>query len=211
MIESRLDTIYRIKQKVWHGSGRTAGLAGSRRGGVGKLPVLRPKDCRTEDSGAGLICRRQKAAEALTQSRLKGFTAMNKEMRAALEFLNMPGIRFAPQACTGAAVLPRAGYGGIPHLHQPWRRTPSPWPKSPRAVNFPVLCWRSRVPWPTATPCPPSSTMRSDTGVSGLAAGRIGQLLHQTAAGHQVLCITHTPQVAAFADNQLLIQKKRTR
>mgnify|MGYP001062875474 CR=1 FL=1 len=46
-----------------------------------------------------------------------------------------------------------------------------------------------------------------DTGVSGLAAGRIGQLLHQTARGHQVLCITHTPQVAAFADNQLLIQK----
>ena len=37
--------------------------------------------------------------------------------------------------------------------------------------------------------------------------GRIGQLLHQTARGHQVLCITHTPQVAAFADNQLLIQK----
>ena len=46
-----------------------------------------------------------------------------------------------------------------------------------------------------------------DTGVSGLAAGRIGQLLHQTAGGRQVLCITHTPQVAAFADNQLLIQK----
>ena len=42
-----------------------------------------------------------------------------------------------------------------------------------------------------------------DTGVSGLAAGRIGQLLHETAAGHQVLCITHTAQVAAFADNQI--------
>ena len=35
----------------------------------------------------------------------------------------------------------------------------------------------------------------------------VGQLLHQVAKGHQVLCITHTPQVAAFADNQLLIQK----
>lgn len=47
-----------------------------------------------------------------------------------------------------------------------------------------------------------------DTGVSGLAAGRIGQKLKQTASGHQVLCITHTPQIAAFADNQLLIEKK---
>lgn len=49
--------------------------------------------------------------------------------------------------------------------------------------------------------------MKSTPAFPGLAAGRIGQLLHQTARGHQVLCITHTPQVAAFADNQLLIQK----
>ena len=47
-----------------------------------------------------------------------------------------------------------------------------------------------------------------DTGVSGLAAGCIGQKLKQTASGHQVLCITHTQQIAAFADNQLLIEKK---
>lgn len=45
-----------------------------------------------------------------------------------------------------------------------------------------------------------------DTGVSGLAAGRIGQLLHQTRQAIRCL-LTHTPQVAAFADNQLLIQK----
>ena len=37
---------------------------------------------------------------------------------------------------------------------------------------------------------------------------RSGQKLKQTASGHQVLCITHTPQIAAFADNQLLIEKK---
>ena len=42
---------------------------------------------------------------------------------------------------------------------------------------------------------------------AGLAAGRIGEKLKQTASGHQVLCITHTAQIAAFADNQLLIRK----
>ena len=49
---------------------------------------------------------------------------------------------------------------------------------------------------------------RLDTGVSGLAASRIGRKLHQSSKGRQVLCITHTPQIAAFADNQLLIEKK---
>ena len=46
-----------------------------------------------------------------------------------------------------------------------------------------------------------------DTGVSGLAASRIGRKLHQSSKGRQVLCITHTAQIAAMADHHLLIQK----
>ncbi len=46
-----------------------------------------------------------------------------------------------------------------------------------------------------------------DTGVSGLAAGRIGEKLRQTARGRQVICITHTAQIAAQANSHLLIQK----
>ena len=37
---------------------------------------------------------------------------------------------------------------------------------------------------------------------------RIGELLKRTSAGRQILCITHTAQIAAFADRHLLIQKK---
>ena len=46
-----------------------------------------------------------------------------------------------------------------------------------------------------------------DSGVSGKAAGRIGEVLRQSAQGHQILCITHTAQIAALADCHLLIQK----
>ena len=45
------------------------------------------------------------AAEKLTQSRRKGFAAMNKEMKAALEFLNMPGIRL-PSSTRGGRCPP---------------------------------------------------------------------------------------------------------
>ena len=44
-----------------------------------------------------------------------------------------------------------------------------------------------------------------DSGVSGKAAGRIGEVLRQSAQGHQILCITHTAQIAALADCHLLI------
>ena len=46
-----------------------------------------------------------------------------------------------------------------------------------------------------------------DTGVSGASAQRIGVKLSQTARSHQVICVTHSAQVAAFADNHLLIEK----
>ena len=47
-----------------------------------------------------------------------------------------------------------------------------------------------------------------DAGMSGMAAGRVGQKLLETAhSGHQVICITHTAQIAACAQNHLLIEK----
>lgn len=49
--------------------------------------------------------------------------------------------------------------------------------------------------------------MRFDSGVSGKAASRIGEVLKQSAQDHQILCITHTAQIAALADCHLLIQK----
>ena len=35
----------------------------------------------------------------------------------------------------------------------------------------------------------------------------IGKLLKDTSKGKQVLCVTHSPQIAAFADNHMLIEK----
>ncbi len=46
-----------------------------------------------------------------------------------------------------------------------------------------------------------------DTGVSGKAAQKIGEKLYSMSRSSQVLCITHLPQIAAFADNQYLIEK----
>lgn len=46
-----------------------------------------------------------------------------------------------------------------------------------------------------------------DTGISGSAAGRVGKKLKQLSADRQSLCVTHQAQIAAFADNHLLISK----
>ena len=47
-----------------------------------------------------------------------------------------------------------------------------------------------------------------DTGVGGAVAEVIGRKLKEVADHHQVLCITHLPQIAAFADRHYLVRKQ---
>ncbi|MFN8944301.1 MAG: DNA repair protein RecN, partial [Pseudobdellovibrionaceae bacterium] len=47
-----------------------------------------------------------------------------------------------------------------------------------------------------------------DTGVSGQTAEKVGRKLKSIAKGQQVICVTHLPQVAAFADFHFVISKE---
>ena len=47
-----------------------------------------------------------------------------------------------------------------------------------------------------------------DTGISGRAAHKVGYKLKQLSSGFQVICVTHLAQIAAGADNHLLIEKR---
>lgn len=47
-----------------------------------------------------------------------------------------------------------------------------------------------------------------DTGVSGIAAQRVGEKLFQVSLGKQVMCVTHLPQIAAMADSHYVIRKE---
>ncbi len=47
-----------------------------------------------------------------------------------------------------------------------------------------------------------------DTGIGGRAAEAVGRKLKTLARGHQVLCVTHLPQIASFADHHFAVEKK---
>jgi DNA repair protein RecN (Recombination protein N) len=49
-----------------------------------------------------------------------------------------------------------------------------------------------------------------DSGIGGRAAEAVGKKLKQLAATKQVLCVTHLPQIASFADQHYLIEKKES-
>jgi DNA repair protein RecN (Recombination protein N) len=47
-----------------------------------------------------------------------------------------------------------------------------------------------------------------DTGIGGRAAEAVGKKLKALSRGNQVLCVTHLPQIATFADHHYLIEKR---
>jgi DNA repair protein RecN (Recombination protein N) len=47
-----------------------------------------------------------------------------------------------------------------------------------------------------------------DIGIGGRAAEAVGQKLKALARAQQVLCVTHLPQIAAFADQHLVVEKR---
>lgn len=46
-----------------------------------------------------------------------------------------------------------------------------------------------------------------DTGISGKTAGLVGEKIHKTALYSQVLCVTHLPQIAVFANHHITVEK----
>ena len=46
-----------------------------------------------------------------------------------------------------------------------------------------------------------------DAGIGGVTASAVGKKLRQVSKGHQVLCITHLPQIAAMADQHIMVSK----
>lgn len=50
-----------------------------------------------------------------------------------------------------------------------------------------------------------------DAGIGGAVASVVGRKLKQLARYHQILCVTHLPQVAAFADHHFLVAKEERR
>jgi DNA repair protein RecN (Recombination protein N) len=70
---------------------------------------------------------------------------------------------------------------------------------------------QGRVSGPKSGASAPQRTLvfdEIDTGIGGRAAEAVGKKLKALARSNQVLCVTHLPQIATFADHHYVIEKK---
>lgn len=208
-IEQRIDLIYKLRRK--YGDTVEDILAFGERARK-ELEMIQSSQERVEHlqkEQRRLYTLAREKAEALTQTRLKAFDELNKRISGTLDFLNMPGVRMTLRHSRGP--LASHGQDSIEfYISTNPGEAPKPLAKIASGGELSRITLAIKNAMTDKDAVPTVIYDEIDSGVSGKAASRIGEVLRQSAEGHQILCITHTAQIAALADCHLLIQKNIT-
>ena len=208
-IEQRIDLIYKLRRK--YGDTVEDILAFGERARK-ELEMIQSSQERVEHlqkEQRRLYTLAREKAEDLTQTRLKAFDELNKRISGTLDFLNMPGVRMTLRHSRGP--LASHGQDSIEfYISTNPGEAPKPLAKIASGGELSRITLAIKNAMADKDAVPTVIYDEIDSGVSGKAASRIGEVLRQSAEGHQILCITHTAQIAALADCHLLIQKNIT-
>ena len=205
-VEQRLDLLYRLKRKYGSTVEDVIAFGQKAREELDNIQHSQQRYDTLQAEKLRLYAKAREKAEVLTQIRLKAFEELNTRISGTLDFLNMPGVRMTLRHTRG----PLASHGQDSvefYISTNPGEAPKPLAKIASGGELSRITLAIKNAMADKDAVPTVIYDEIDSGVSGKAAGRIGEVLRQSAQGHQILCITHTAQIAALADCHLLIQK----
>ncbi len=208
-IEQRLDLLYRLKRKYGDTVEDIIAFGQKAREELEQIQFSEQRHDQLQAEKLRLYGLAREKAEALTQTRLKAFDELNARITDTLQFLNMPGVRMTLHHARG----PLASHGQDSvefYISTNPGEAPKPLARIASGGELSRITLAIKNALADRDAVPTVIYDEIDSGVSGKAAGRIGEVLRQSARGHQILCITHTAQIAALADCHLLIRKNVT-
>lgn len=147
------------------------------------------------------------AGNKLTASRAESAKRLEVRISSELEQLNMRGIRFAVD------IQPKENFDGNGFDQVRFLMSANAGEKLGRISKIASGGELARIMLAMKNVLAESEHIGTmvfdeiDTGVSGVAAQRVGEKLCELAKIRQVLCVTHLPQIAAMADKHFLISK----
>ena len=159
----------------------------------------------------GQVGRCRKAAAALTQRRREAAKELEGRIVRELRELNMPSVRFAVEIAPIEAEPGFDSTGGDTIRFLMSANAGEELGRISRIASGGEL---SRIMlamknvFAEHDPVPTLIFDEIDTGVSGIAAQRVGEKLFSVSRGKQVLCVTHLPQIAAMAESHFRILKE---
>ncbi|MGD0773628.1 MAG: DNA repair protein RecN [Candidatus Solibacter sp.] len=207
-VETRLEAIARLKRKYGHSIAEIlafleevrAQIAGVESAGE-RMEALRQERKR-------LAAEFEKLAGALTEARQAAARRLEKRVEAELAQLAMERTVF--RVAMAAAAWSATGADRVDFLVSP---NVGEEPRALEKVASGGEISRIALALKTCLAGPKTSVVRTlvfdevDAGIGGSAAEGVGRRLKKLAAANQVLCVTHLPQIASFADHHYRVEK----
>jgi DNA repair protein RecN (Recombination protein N) len=211
-IETRLAALDRLKRKYGHSiAGVLAFLEDVRR----QIASVEQAGERMEALGAAqqrYSSDFEKLAAALTAARTAAARKLERRVEAELAQLSMERtvfrVRISP-APWGPEGADQVDFLVSPNLGE----EPRPLEKvaSGGEISRIALALKTCLAVPSSGPQRTLVFDEVDAGVGGSAAEGVGRRLKKLAAANQVLCVTHLPQIASFADHHYLVEKRESK
>ena len=205
-INQRLDLLYRLMLKYGNSEEKMLDFLS---GAKAELESITFSDKRSSELSDELEASKErliKLGNTLTKTRVLASQKFKKDVLSVLEYLNMKGVnffadinqgRYTKNGCDTVEFMISANSG----------ETAKPLHKiaSGGELSRIMLSIKSAL----ADTCGVDTMIfdEIDTGISGYAADKVGIQLKKVSKSRQVICVTHLAQIAAVADNHLLIEK----
>lgn len=207
-VQERLDTIYRLQKKYGGSTESVLAYLAATQLKVAELQDIAAALERAQKALAQATAKLEKAAKVLTQERVASGTALSAAITKHIQDLAMPNGRFEIKISPTEKFMPH-GKDVVRILFS--ANLGEPVNDLEKVASGGEL---SRIALAVKTVLMDkglAGTMvfdEIDTGVGGVTAQRMAEKIAAIATVGQVLCITHLPQIAAFADNHLHIEKQ---
>lgn len=211
-VEHRLSVISKLKKKY---GADIADILKFRKDAAAKLDALESGDLAVKEAEAKAEKARlaaEKTASLISDLRKKNAVLLSKTVSETLKYLDMPkalfDIKVVPKENGNKKVLTPYGYDDISFMF-----TANPGYPMKELSKIASGGELSRTMLALKCALSDKSGVKTvvfdeiDTGVSGATSEKIGLKLKELSESVQVICVTHSPQVASVADHHFLIRK----
>lgn len=212
-IETRLAAIDRLKRKYGASSTEILAFLEEVRGRIEAVEHAGERMDRLRGEQRRLAAEFEKLARGLTAQRQAAARKLEKRVEAELAQLAMERTVF--RVAIEAAAWSASGTDRIEFLVSPnLGEEPRPLEKvaSGGEISRLALALKTCLAAPKGQAAPRTLVFDEvDAGVGGSAAEGIGRRLKKLSAASQVLCVTHLPQIASFADHHYRVEKQEAK
>ena len=207
-VQQRLDTIYRLHKKYGGSTEAVLAYLESTQAKLAQLQNIAAALEKAQHELAQATKRLQVTAAALTKERERSAAALSQSITTHIHDLAMPNGRLEI-AITSLERFTTTGRDAVRFLFSGNLGEPlNDLEKVASGGELSRIALAMKTVLMHTTQVGTMVFDEIDTGVGGVTAQKMAEKIAAIATVGQVLCITHLPQIAAFADNHIYIEKK---